>query len=246
MIRSTFTLGPMSSRQRCERRFDGVCDRDQRVLFEEWNGPQAVPGHPAPDTAEPAEASPVEATAPAETLGARFALLTLGDAPVVVAVCSEPPAGDPSPGLVVDAEEQEREVADRLSACGAKRQALREMFEQVEACNAEVRSSRSSVEATDEFPLFEYASTAGSPEPADSAPTRETVGEEPGTRPVVMRFPARETAPRRRREGPRQAPDQRVTQRQRGRFSWRRMLVSAAVSGGLGSAALVILHWMLH
>jgi hypothetical protein len=78
------------------------------------------------------------------------------------------------------------------------------------------------------------------------APRTDT---DPPARPLVMRFADRAGRSDERADAAGDRPGRttsigRGRMRRRGPFRWRRMLACAAVSGGMGSAALLVIHWI--
>lgn len=118
----------------------------------------------------------------------------------------------------------EDEMAGRFAQGAETRDAVSEMMETVAACEASARVGA-----------------------ADSAPQPDApAATEPEARPRVTRFtpsgPKTDVSGR-QGDGGRAALGGRLDPREEP-FSWRRLFLSATVSGGLGTAALLAIHWI--
>jgi len=220
-----------------------VSEEDLLFRFESGPAPDEQPlGH------APAEQLPAVEREPGSV---HQEVLTLGGEPVLVNVLSESEAGDllDSSASAERAAAQAEEAAEQLRRGRDDRHALEQMYDLIHTCEAEqARAGRAdspsnnvaSVEApvaAEQIPNPSAEQQHGHASVDHATPTQVDHATHATRAPTMMALgPGRRPV---RRSRSRDARNRRTGHQP---FHWRQFLVSAAVSSGLGAAALLIVY----
>jgi len=157
------------------------------------------------------------------------AVLTLGGTPTPVLVHVEPPSEWPAPGSDLPLFEMscalQDDMAERLEQSRQNRRVLEQTFNLADSCQT------TDTQPVALVPVLPVEDAVGRPCRGDERTALQTEASikplpSPRRRPSIMDLLDRQPT---RRHNP---------------FRWRRFFVSAAVSSGLGSAALLTLYWI--